>query len=76
MSHCEAGYSGFIKRYCTPNAMLTLADHMEDYAQNGTKDKGYRLIRKNPEEMEGNKFKDKLEERLEKVKQGERDLYF
>jgi len=56
--------------------MLTLADHMEDYAQNGTKDKGYRLIRKNPEEMEGNKFKDKLEERLEKVKQGERDLYF
>ncbi|MCP4312558.1 MAG: [FeFe] hydrogenase H-cluster radical SAM maturase HydG [Bacteroidetes bacterium] len=72
----EFSVPGFIKRYCTPNAMLTLAEYLEDYAQNGTKEKGYRLIRKNLDEMNGDKFKVKLEERLEKVKQGERDLYF
>jgi len=72
----EFSVPGFIKRYCTPNAMLTMAEYLEDYAQNGTREKGYRLIRKNLEEMEQDKFKEKLEERLELVKKGERDLYF
>ncbi len=53
----EFSVPGFIKRYCTPNAMLTLAEYLEDYAQNGTKEKGYQLIQKNLEEMENDKFK-------------------
>lgn len=72
----EFSVPGFIKRYCTPNAMLTMAEYLEDYAQNGTKEKGYKLIRKNLKELEDDKFKSKLEERLELVKKGERDLYF
>ena len=72
----EFSVPGFIKRYCTPNAMLTMAEYLEDYAQNGTKEKGYKLIRNNLDQMNGDSFKKKLEERLEKVKQGERDLYF
>jgi 2-iminoacetate synthase len=72
----EFSVPGFIKKYCTPNAMLTMAEYLEDYAQNGTKEKGYRLIQKNLAEMNGDSFKSKLEERLERVKQGERDLYF
>jgi len=72
----EFSVPGFIKRYCTPNAMLTLAEYLEDYAQNGTKEKGYRLIQLNLDEMNGDSFKGKLEERLERVKQGDRDLYF
>lgn len=72
----EFSVPGFIKRYCTPNAMLTMAEYLEDYAQNGTREKGYRLIQKNLAEMEQDKFKEKLEERLELVKKGERDLYF
>ena len=72
----EFSVPGFIKRYCTPNAMLTMAEYLEDYAKNGTKEKGYRLIQKNLEEMDQDQFKGKLEERLKKVKQGERDLYF
>ena len=72
----EFSVPGFIKRYCTPNAMLTLAEYLEDYAQNGTKEKGYRLIQLNLEEMNGDPFKSKLEERLELIKQGDRDLYF
>ena len=72
----EFSVPGFIKRYCTPNAMLTMAEYLEDYAKNGTKEKGYRLIKKNLEEMEKDQFKERLEERLELVKKGERDLYF
>lgn len=72
----EFSVPGFIKKYCTPNAMLTLAEYLEDYAQNGTREKGYKLIQKNMLELENDKFKTQLEERLELVKQGERDLYF
>jgi len=72
----EFSVPGFIKRYCTPNAMLTLAEYLEDYAQNGTREKGYRLIRRNLGEMDDNGFKAKLEERLELVRKGKRDLYF
>jgi 2-iminoacetate synthase len=72
----EFSVPGFIKRYCTPNALLTMAEYLEDYAQNGTREKGYSLIKKNLEEMEEGSFKARLEERLELVKKGERDLYF
>ncbi|MEN8201608.1 MAG: [FeFe] hydrogenase H-cluster radical SAM maturase HydG [Bacteroidota bacterium] len=72
----EFSVPGFIKRYCTPNAMLTLAEYLEDYAQNGTKEKGYRLIKKNLLELDNDRYKTRLEDRLERVKQGERDLYF
>ena len=72
----EFSVPGFIKRYCTPNAMLTMAEYLEDYAQSGTKEKGYQLIQKNLDEMEEDTFKKKLEEKLELVKQGERDFYF
>jgi 2-iminoacetate synthase len=71
----EFSVPGFIKRYCTPNAMLTLAEYLEDYAQNGTREKGYRLIENNLKELD-DKFRPRLVERLERVKQGERDLYF
>jgi 2-iminoacetate synthase len=67
---------GFIKRYCTPNAMLTMAEYLEDYAENTTREKGYRLIQKNLQDMEQGKIRRTLEERLELVKNGARDLYF
>jgi len=72
----EFSVPGFIKRYCTPNALLTLAEYLEDYAPADTKESGYRLIQKNLAEYEDERFKKKLEERLEKVKEGQRDLYF
>jgi 2-iminoacetate synthase len=72
----EFSVPGFIKRYCTPNAILTLAEYLEDYGDNGIREKGYRLIRNSLEGMGNGTFKEKLVERLGKVKQGERDLYF
>ncbi len=70
----EFSVPGFIKRYCTPNAILTLSEYLEDYASDDLKKKGYKLI-----EKELNNLGDKAEpvrKKLEKVKKGQRDLYF
>ncbi len=72
----EFSVPGFIKRFCQPNALLTLAEYLEDYAPAGTREKGYALLQEKLEEMEPDSFKSKLVEKLEKVKLGERDLYF
>jgi len=72
----EFSVPGFIKRFCQPNAILTLAEYLEDYAPAETKVKGYGLIEKELETYEDERFKGKLIERLEKIKEGKRDLYF
>lgn len=72
----EFSVPGFIKRFCTPNAVLTLAEYIVDYASPATAEKGWRLIDETIADLEGDKFKDELVSRLEKIKQGERDLYF
>ena len=72
----EFSVPGFIKRYCQPNAILTLAEYLEDYAVQETKEKGYRLIKQNLDEMDNNPFKKQLLKKLEQVKQKKRDLYF
>jgi 2-iminoacetate synthase len=72
----EFSVPGFIKRFCQPNAMLTLAEYLEDYATPEIKEKGYELINQNLMDYQDEKFKTKLLERLEKIKKGERDLYF
>lgn len=72
----EFSVPGFIKRFCQPNAILTLAEYLEDYAPESTKAKGYKLIEKEMTELHDAQFKSKLLERLEQIKQGKRDLYF
>jgi 2-iminoacetate synthase len=72
----EFSVPGFIKRYCQPNALLTLAEYLEDYAPAGTKEKGYRLIGKKLDEIVADPFKESLVKKLEQVKAGQRDLYF
>lgn len=72
----EFSVPGFIKNFCTPNAMLTLAEYLEDYADDTRSKKGWKLIQKNLENGIDEKIKDELIKRLESVKQGERDLYF
>ncbi|TAJ14975.1 [FeFe] hydrogenase H-cluster radical SAM maturase HydG [Marinilabiliaceae bacterium JC017] len=72
----EFSVPGFIKRFCQPNAMLTLAEYLEDYAPAETKEKGYKLIAENLQTYDDADFKDKLVDRLERIKKGERDLYF
>ncbi|MFA8435764.1 MAG: [FeFe] hydrogenase H-cluster radical SAM maturase HydG [Marinifilaceae bacterium] len=72
----EFSVPGFIKRYCTQNAILTLAEYLEDYGTPEIKEKGYKLIQFKIDELKDEQKVKPLLERLERVKEGERDLYF
>jgi 2-iminoacetate synthase len=71
----EFSVPGFIKRYCTPNAILTLAEYLMDYAPKNTAQKGWRAIHKNIETIEDEKTKTSILEKIELIKAGKRDLY-
>lgn len=75
----EFSVPGFIKRFCSPNAMLTLAEYLEDYAPADTKTKGWEVIEKNLnalQEHEDSVNITEIRNRLLRVQSGERDLYF
>lgn len=72
----EFSVPGFIKRFCTPNAILTLSEYIMDYASEATAIKGWKLIEKNVTELNEPKLETAVRERIEKIKTGERDLYF
>lgn len=72
----EFSVPGFIKTFCTPNAILTLAEYLMDYAPEQTFKKGWEVIDKNLKMLENEYIYEDLLERIEKVKDGERDLYF
>lgn len=74
----EFSVPGFIKRYCTPNAILTLSEYLMDYASEETKKKGWEVIEKNLQELEAHNQKNvpEIRNRIEMIKQGNRDLYF
>jgi len=71
----EFSVPGFIKRFCTPNAILTLSEYICDYATGETVEKGWRVIYKNLETLEPD-VKTKTGDKIERIKAGERDLYF
>lgn len=72
----EFSVPGFIKRYCTANAVLTLAEYIMDYGQESTAIKGWKVIEKQLVELKDQKNIEEIKDRIERIKQGERDLYF
>ena len=72
----EFSVPGFIKRYCTPNAMLTLAEYLEDYASDELKRKGNERISALMQQLENDATREAFAKKLDRIRQGERDLYF
>jgi len=72
----EFSVPGFIKRFCSPNAMLTLAEYLEDYAKPKLVDKGWKMIENNLQTLNGGTDVKEIRNRLDRIKKGERDLYF
>ena len=72
----EFSVPGFIKRYCTPNAILTLAEYLIDYAPQHTADNGWKVINSTIEKMEDEKMKTSIQEKIGLLKLGKRDLYY
>ncbi|MCB2195465.1 MAG: [FeFe] hydrogenase H-cluster radical SAM maturase HydG [Bacteroidetes bacterium] len=72
----EFSVPGFIKRFCTPNAILTLSEYLVDYAKPETAEKAWKVIDKEINGLDDDKVASQVRERVEKIKEGERDLYF
>lgn len=73
----EFAIPGFIKRYCTPNAMTTLMEYLVDYASPQTKIVGDALIKAELAKLQDADTKNKVIDRLEKIKTTERrDMCF
>ncbi len=71
----EFSVPGFIKRFCTPNAILTLSEYICDYAPDDVAEKGWGIVEKNLQTLDPTIMR-KTKEKIEKIKAGERDLYF
>jgi 2-iminoacetate synthase len=71
----EFSVPGFIKRYCTPPAILTLSEYIVDYASPELAEKGWKAIEKNMVDLDEG-MKQSIRAKLERIKNGERDLYY
>ena len=72
----EFAIPGFIKRFCTPNALLTLKEYLSDYASAEVVAKGEKLIAAELAGLPASDTTRLLVERLEAIGKGQRDLYF
>ena len=68
--------NGQIANCCGPNAMLTLMEYLQDYASEETRRKGLAMIRKTLGGIPHPKVREKTEEYLSKIENGERDFRF
>jgi len=71
----EFAIPGFIENFCTPNAMFTLAEYLEDYASDESKTAGMALIQRQLKSLSP-KRQAMAKEHLDKIIiQGQRDVY-
>jgi 2-iminoacetate synthase len=73
----EFAVPGFIKRFCTPNALTTLVEYLVDYASPGTRAAGETLLAAELAKLPEGEQKSELLQRLARIREtGDRDLYF
>ncbi len=74
MSLCK---NGQIINCCHPNALMTLAEYLEDYASDKTKKVGYELIAREIEKVTNDKVKDTAIQNIDAIRNNNRrDFYF
>lgn len=67
--------SGNIKNVCLPNALMTLAEYTLDYGDDNFKQKAYATIEREIPNIANEKVRALVKENIEKIKQGQRDLF-
>lgn len=73
----EFAVPGFIKRFCTPNALTTMMEYLVDYASPETRRAGERLIREELVKLGDDPLKAELQNRLARIRDTQaRDLFF
>ncbi len=72
MSLAKSGQIGYI---CTPNALMTFMEYLKDYGDAELKEKGEQLIWNVVDQIDNQKVRTNTIDKLNRIKQGERDLY-
>ncbi len=72
----ELAKGGTIGLICEPNAIMTLTEYLMDYADQKLKDKGLKFVFQHAETIKNQNVKIKLIENINKIIEGERDLFF
>lgn len=67
--------NGQIHNMCYPNAMMTFMEYLEDYADDELKKVGLKVIDKHLKDIPSLKMREVTMDRLERIKNGERDLF-
>jgi 2-iminoacetate synthase len=68
--------SGEIHNMCHPNALQTLVEYLIDYAKPDTAKAGWKLVDKELNAITDVARREQTKERIQRIKDGERDLYF
>lgn len=72
----QVAKAGQIHNLCQPNALMTLKEYLEDYADADLKALGEKVIAEHIEKIPSNKMKANTIDRLARIAAGERDLFF
>jgi len=72
----ELAKPGLIHLHCLPNALTTLKEYLVDYADEETREEGNKLIEKELNNIPDEERREKTRQFLDKIEDGERDLYF
>lgn len=73
----EYAIPGFIQNFCTPNALLTLAEYLVDYSSDKTCEAGWKLIEDELAAMADVDMRRQVNEKIEKIRNSdERDFCF
>jgi 2-iminoacetate synthase len=67
---------GDIHEFCAPNSILTLLEYIEDIASPESRALGMEIIKKSLDGIESPAIRKETEEKIERIKRGERELYF
>ena len=68
--------AGQISNCCQSKALMTLKEYLEDYASEKTKEDGNKLIEKEVLNIQSDKVRKIVIERLKEIENGKRDFRF
>ena len=66
---------GLIQKFCGPNALVTFKEYLTDYASPETKEAGFKALEQHLSEIKDEKVLARTQKQLERIDNGERDLY-
>ncbi|MDP2172254.1 MAG: [FeFe] hydrogenase H-cluster radical SAM maturase HydG [Candidatus Cloacimonadaceae bacterium] len=72
----EFAIPGFVKRFCTPNALLTFAEYLFDFSSEKTRAAGMELIDRELIGIADENMRASVKQKISELQAGKRDMFF